>query len=44
MPVSFGQNKLHFTLKPFLSRETYSHKYEKLPNFVVHANNVISEY
>ena len=32
-----GQNCLHLTFKPYLSSETYSRKYEKLPNIVVHA-------
>jgi len=32
-----GQNCLHLTFKPYLSSETYSRKYKKLPNIVVHA-------
>jgi len=32
-----GQNCLHLTFKPYLSSETYSRKYEKLPNIVIHA-------
>jgi len=32
-----GQNCLHLTFKPYLSSETYTRKYEKLPNIVVHA-------
>ena len=30
-----GQNCLHLTFKPYLRSETYSRKYEKLPNIVV---------
>jgi len=37
MPVSYGQNCSHIRFKPYtyltyLSHETYSRKYEKLPN------------
>ena len=32
-----GQNCLHLTFKPYLSSETDSRKYEKLPNIVIHA-------
>jgi len=32
-----GQNCLHLTFKPYLSSETYSRQYEKLPSIVVHA-------
>ena len=32
MPVSFDQNCLHLTVKPYLSSESYSRKYVKLPN------------
>jgi len=32
-----GQYCLHLTFKPYLSSETYSRKYEKLPNIVIHA-------
>ena len=32
-----GQNCLHLTFKPYLSSETYSHKYENLPNIGIHA-------
>ena len=32
-----GQNCLHITFKPYLSSETYSRIYEKLPNIVIHA-------
>jgi len=35
MPVSFGQNCLHITFKPYLSSESYAYKYEKLPNIIV---------
>jgi len=38
-----GQNCLHFTLKPYLSSETYSRKYEKLPNIVVHACTILQK-
>jgi len=31
-----GQNCLHLTLKPYWSSESYSRKYEKLPNIVIH--------
>ena len=31
-----GQYCLHLTILPYLSRETYSRKYEKLPNIVIH--------
>ena len=32
-PYLLGQNcLLHLTFEPYLSSETYSHKYEKLPN------------
>jgi len=32
-----GQNCLHLTFKPYLSSETYSRQYEKLPSIVVYA-------
>jgi len=32
-----GQNCLHLTFLPYLSSETYSRKYEKLPNIVINA-------
>jgi len=35
MPVSFDQNCLHLTFYRNLSRESYSLKYEKLPNIVI---------
>jgi len=38
-----GQNCLHLTLKPYLSSETYSCKYEKLPNIVVHACKILQK-
>jgi len=36
-----GQNCLHLTFKPYLSSETYSRNYEKLPNIVVHACEIL---
>ena len=41
-----GQNCLHLTFYPYLSSETYSRKYEKLPNIVIHAckNNTEKMY
>jgi len=45
-----GQNCLHLTFSPCLSSETYSRKYEKPPNIVIHAckkydrKNVFVEY
>jgi len=38
-----GQNCLHLTFKPYLSSETYSRKYEKLPNIVVHASKILQK-
>jgi len=38
-----GQNCLHLTFKPNLSSETYSRKYEKLPNTVVHACKILQK-
>ena len=38
-----GQNCLHLTFKPYLSSETYSRKYEKLPNIVIHACKNMTE-
>jgi len=32
-----GQNCLHLTVLPYLSSETGSRKYAKLPNIVIHA-------
>ena len=32
-----GQYCLHLTFESYLSSETYSRKYEKLPNIVIHA-------
>ena len=34
MPVSFNHKCLHLTFDQYLSNESYSHKYEKLPNTV----------
>jgi len=34
MPVSFDQNFLHLTLKPYLSSESCSRKYEKPPSIL----------
>jgi len=38
-----GQNCLHLTFKPYLSSETYSHQYEKLPSIVVHACKILQK-
>ena len=38
-----GQNCLHLTFKPYLSSETYSRKYEKPPNIVIHACKNMTE-
>jgi len=38
-----GQNCLHLTFQSYLSSETYSRKYEKLPNIVIHACKNITE-
>jgi len=38
-----GQNCLHVTFKPYLSSETYSRKYAKLPNIVIHACKNLTE-
>ena len=38
-----GQNCLHRTFKPYLSSETNSRKYEKLPNIVVHARKILQK-
>jgi len=38
-----GQNCLHLTFKPYLSSETYSRKYEKLQNIVVHAGKILQK-
>jgi len=38
-----GQNCLNLTFKPYLSSETYSRKYEKLPNIVVHACKILQK-
>jgi len=36
-----GQHCLHLTFKPYVSSETYSLKYEKLPNVVIHACKIL---
>jgi len=38
-----GQNCLHLTFQPYLSSGTYSRKYQKLPNIVIHACKIITE-
>jgi len=38
-----GQNYLHLTFKPYLSSETYSRQYEKLPSIVVHACKILQK-
>ena len=38
-----GQNCLHLTFAQYLSSETYSSKYEKLPNIVILACTIITE-
>ena len=38
-----GQNCLHITFEQYLSSETYSRKYEKLPNIVILACKNITE-
>jgi len=38
-----GQNFLHLTFKPYLSSETYSRQYEKLPSIVVHACKILQK-
>ena len=38
-----GQNCLHLTSLPYLGSETYSRKYVKLPNIVIHACKCITE-
>ena len=43
MSVFLGQNCLHLTFLPYLSSETYSLKYKKLPNIVFHACENITE-
>jgi len=43
MSVFLGQNCLHLTFKPYLSSETYSRQYEKLPNIVVHACKILQK-
>ena len=36
-----GQHCLHLTFKPYVSSETYSLKYKKLPNVVIHACKIL---
>jgi len=43
MSVSLGQYCLHLTFLLYLSSKTYSRKYEKLPNIVIHACKNITE-
>ena len=38
-----GQNCLHLTFLPYLSSETYSRKYEKPPNIVIHACKILQK-
>jgi len=38
-----GQTCLHLTFKPYSSNETYSRKYEKLPNIVVQACKILQK-
>jgi len=38
-----GQNCLNLTFKPYLSSETFSRKYEKLPNIVVYACKILQK-
>ena len=38
-----GQNCLHLRFEQYLSSETYSNKYEKLPNIVIIAYKNITE-
>jgi len=38
------QNCLHLTFYPYLSSETYPHKYEKLPNIFIHSWTIIIQY
>jgi len=38
-----GQTCLHLTFKPYLRSETYSRKYEKLPNIVFPACRNMTE-
>ena len=38
-----GQNCLHLTFEPYLSSETYSRKYEKLPDIFIYASKTITE-
>jgi len=43
MPAFLGHNCLHLTFQPYLSNETYSRKYEKLRDTVIHASKNITE-
>jgi len=38
-----GQKCLYFLFKPYLSSETYSRKYEKLLNIVIHAGKILQK-
>ena len=38
-----GQTCLHLTFLPYLSSETYSRTYEKLPNIVIYACKNMTE-
>jgi len=38
-----GQNCLHLTFEQYLSRKTYSSKYEKLPNIVILACKILQK-
>jgi len=38
-----GQNCLRLTFSPYLSSKTYSRKYKKLPNIVIHACKYFTE-
>jgi len=37
MPVLFDQNCLEISFLRYFSSESYSRKYEKLPNIIIHA-------
>ena len=43
MPVSFRSELFHYYIKPYLSSENFSRKYEKLPNKVIHGCKNITE-
>jgi len=38
-----GQNCLHLTFELYLRSETYSRKYEILPNIVIHACEILQK-